>query len=112
MDWRTEESWFDSWQEQDIFLFSLSVQTSFGIHSAAFCSGGSWGVPWAKMAGEQTDHLIPTAIEVGMCGVIPLLPLCLYGKLADTFTFMLVVLVKILHTVSEVVNLIHNSSVY
>jgi len=31
MIWRTEESWFGSWQEQDIFLFSGIVQT----HSAA-----------------------------------------------------------------------------
>jgi len=51
VDWRTEESWFDSWQEQNIFLFSRSVQTSFGTHLAAFCFVGSWGVPWAKIAG-------------------------------------------------------------
>ena len=39
-------------------------------------------------------------------------PLCLYGKHVDTFTFMLVVLVKILHEIFEVANLIHNYAVY
>jgi hypothetical protein len=62
--------------------------------------------------GSKADHLIPTSIEVGMCGVIPLLPLCLYGKIADTFTCVLMVLIKILHTISEVANLIHNYAVY
>ena len=51
MDWRTEESWFDSWQ-------------------------GVPGVfPGLKWLGSKADHLIPTGIEVGMCGVVPLLPL-------------------------------------
>jgi len=36
MNWRIEESWIDSWQGQDIFLSSRSVQTSFETHSAAF----------------------------------------------------------------------------
>ena len=51
-------------------------------------------------------------LRVGMYGVIPLLPTYLYDRHADSFTFMLVVLIKILHTILEVFNLIQNYVVY
>jgi len=30
MEWTIEESWFDSWQGQDIFLFSKASQLALG----------------------------------------------------------------------------------
>lgn len=30
MEWTTEESWFDSWQGQDIFLFSVASKLALG----------------------------------------------------------------------------------
>jgi len=48
-----------------------------------------------------------------MSGGIPLLPLApLYGRHSDNFTFMLMVVIKMLPTIFEVFILIQNYAVY
>jgi len=47
-----------------------------------------------------------------MCGFIPVIPLCLYGKHVDIFTFMLMVLIKILQTIFDLIILIRDCGVY
>jgi len=78
MDWRTEESWFDSWQEQDIFLSSRSVQTSFGptqLPSVKWVPGVFPGLKWL---GSESDHLIPTSIECWDVGGYTSTPCCAF----------------------------------
>jgi len=63
-----------------------------------------------KWQGSESDHLIPTSIEGR--NVWRYISSLLRGRHADTFTFMLMVLIKILHTILEVLKFIHNYAVY
>jgi hypothetical protein len=70
----TEESGFDSWQEQRHFYLLLSVQTSSGAHlvSCAVDTVGSF--PGVKRQEREADNSSPFTAEVNNVGAASLLP--------------------------------------
>jgi hypothetical protein len=63
-----------------------------------------------KLLGSKSDHLIPNSTDGR--NVWNYTSSLLHGRHVDTFTFMLMVLIKILHTILEVLKFIHNCAVY
>jgi hypothetical protein len=82
--YRLDDTWLESWQGQEIFLFSKNVLTGSRANPAScsvgtrvsFCKGNNWGV-----------RLSPHLRHVPMLRVIgSMTPLCLYAFMVCTGT--------------------------
>jgi hypothetical protein len=64
MEWKTEESGFDSRKGQEIFVFSKTSSPSLGLTQPAYSMGTRVPCSAVKLPGCEFDHLNPTNAKV------------------------------------------------
>jgi hypothetical protein len=70
-----EESGFDSWQEEEIFLLFMTSRTALGAHLTSYTMGTVGSFLGVKAAGGRNiDHSPATSAEVKNGGDLPPLP--------------------------------------